>query len=293
MSGLYGTVRPANIDLDHDVEILYFYRPSRSLDDENYTSFKKGDASWLVETNDEDSKAIMGMYSLRLPLDIFNMKGFYTVYIRPKEVETTLVDVSVLASHPDTKGVVIDLKDVQSEIGDTDLSGYRIDYLDNNGKRTNITRLITSSNRCEPVSVSMSDSYSKGVKYAVTDNSSSLIFCTVTPSSSLSFRPNVTPFIGVPNSRIILTNTKFNPLMLELEMVDHDIETVTNMLEGDQVRNRDKGMITTYTSTKEIYKQQDTYTVKDELGNPLYDVKKTRENIDNEESYDNVIDNVF
>lgn len=292
MSGLYGTVRPANIDLAHDVEILYFYRPSRSVDDENFTTFKKGDPSWLVQSEDDDARLIMGLYNLRLPLDIFNKVGFYTVYIRPKEVRTEIHDVSVLAVSPDTKGVVFDTNKFGGEIGDSDLSGYRIDYLDESGSFTNISRLITSCNKAEPVTVSSSDSYSKGVKYAFTDSSSNFLFCTVTPSSALSFKPNVTPFIGTMGGQVVLSNTKFNPVMLELEMVEHDIETVTNMLEGDQVRNRDKGMITTFTKDKEIYIQQDYYTVKDALGNPLYDVKRTRTNIDGDESYDNTIDNV-
>ena len=64
------------------------------------------------------------------------------------------------------------------------------------------------------------------------------------------------------------------------------------MIEGDQVRNRDKAIITTYNDNHEIYKQQDYYTVKDSLGNALYDVKRNREYIDGEESYDNTVDNV-
>ena len=58
--------------------------------------------------------------------------------------------------------------------------------------------------------------------------------------------------------------------MLEIEMVDHDADTLTTMLEGDQIRNRDKAIITTYNEDKEIYMQQDYYVIKSKLGNPLY-----------------------
>ena len=54
-----------------------------------------------------------GLYNLKLPLQYFNKKGFYTVYIKPKEVIMTLQDVGVLASYEDIKGIVIDSSDVQ------------------------------------------------------------------------------------------------------------------------------------------------------------------------------------
>jgi hypothetical protein len=63
------------------------------------------------------------------------------------------------------------------------------------------------------------------------------------------------------------------------------------MIEGDQVRDRDNAIITTYNDDREIYKQQDYYTVKNKLGVPLYDVKQNRENIDGSQAYDNVINN--
>lgn len=296
MASLYGTVRTSNLDIDNDVEILYFYRPTRSTDPDpdDMTGFRFLDSSCLVKAQYdkglyEPISDILGLYELRLPLDVFNQKGFYTVYIRPKEVRIKLTDVSVLATYPDVKGVIINLSDLN---GVVDLTGYRIDYLDTSGNRTDISRLITSCNRCEPVLVTVADSYPKTTRYRFTDTSSNLVFCTVTPSSASSFRPNVTPYIGVPGGEVYLVNTKFDPKLLEIEMVDHDADTLTYMIEGDQVRNRDKAIITTYNDEREIYKQQDYYTVKSSLGEPLYDVKKNRDSIDNGESYDKVIDNV-
>jgi hypothetical protein len=73
-------------------------------------------------------------------------------------------------------------------------------------------------------------------------------------------------------------------------MVSHDIETLSYMLEGDQVTDRDNAIITTYNDKHEIYHQSDYYVLKDKLGEPLYNVKKRRENIDMNQNYDNIID---
>jgi hypothetical protein len=62
------------------------------------------------------------------------------------------------------------------------------------------------------------------------------------------------------------------------------------MLEGDQVNDRDNAIITTYNDKNEIYHQSDYYVLKDKLGKPLYSVKKKRESIDINQSYENIID---
>lgn len=293
MSNLYGTVRPSNLNIDTDVEMFYFYRPTRSTDDDEFLNgFKRLDTVNLVpcvkdsEGETSELNDILGLYELRLPLDIFNKKGFYSIYIRPKEIEATLTDVSVLAAYPDVKGVIVNVSGFD---GITDLTGYRIDYIDDSGDRTNISRIITSCNRCEPVLVTVADSYPKTTRYRLVDTATNLMFCTVTPSSASSFKPNVTPFIGVPGGKVVISNTKFDPKLVEIEMVDHDIDTLTYMVEGDQVRNRDTAIITTYNDEHEIYKQQDYYTVKDSYGNALRDVKRNREIIDGSQSYDNVV----
>ena len=282
-------MRPSNVDINNDVEMFYYYRPTRGTDDENFSQgFKSLDVSNLVNSK-SSNKNIIGLFELRLPLDIFNRKGFYTVYIRPKENDVYITDVSVLAAYPDIKGVVFNLSDFP---GVTDLTGYRIDYYDDNNEMTDVSRLITSCNRCEPVLVTISDTYPKATRYRLTDSSSNLVFCTVTPSTASSFKPDVAPFIGVPGGHVVVSNTKFDPKMIEIEMVEHDADTLTYMVEGDQVRNRDNAIITTFNDEHEIYKQQDYYTVKDEFGKPLYDVKRNREYIDPTQSYDNTIDNV-
>ena len=115
------------------------------------------------------------------------------------------------------------------------------------------------------------------------------MFCTVSPSAAPSFRPNALPYMGKPGESVIIANTKFSPKMIEIEMTQHDADTITYMLEGDQVRDKDNAIVTTYNDNKEIYHQYDYWTVKSKLGTPLYDIKKSRPNIDNSQSYDNVM----
>lgn len=283
-SGIFGSIRPANIDPNNDVDMLYTYRPTRASEDDEfegkYKSLSPGEC--LIKCTDESGATIEGMYDIRLPLDKFNRKGFYTLYIMPRRRKISIVDVSVLAAYPDVKGLVFNSND--NAIRDiTDLTGYRIDY------GSGVSRLIKSCNRCSKILASTSDGYAKEARYVLENNSSnSLFFCTVTPSSAPSFRPNAYPYIGVAGEEVTIVSTLFSPKMIEIEMVDHDFDTISYMLEGDQIRDRDNGIITTYNDDNEIYQQYDYYTIKSKLGVPLYDVKKNRVNVDFTQSHDDI-----
>ena len=294
MAGLYGTVRPAKIDPINDAELFYFYRPNRSTTATDFSNFKKLDASNLiasnVETDGGEVSILPGMFNLRLPLDTFNDTGIYTVYIRPKEYMINLQDVSVLADYPDIRGVVINKNDVG---GITDLTGYRIEYFDaTTRKRTDRAYIITSCNFCRPIWVNITDSVNVPKRYQYTDTSSNMLFCTLTPCSYGDYSPNVAPSIGtgVPDKDLVaVINTKFSPVMIEIEMVEHDAETITTMLEGDTIMDHDNAIMTHYNENKEIYQQYDFYEQKNALGEPLYTVKKKRDNINSGEDYDNIV----
>ena len=293
MAGLYGTVRSAYIDPQKDAELFYFYRPNRSTTDEDFTKFKTLDASNLVPSHADGisggiEDVLPGMFNLRLPLDVFNDTGIYTVYIRPKEIITNLVDVSVLADYPEIRGVVIKRGLVE---GETDLTGYRIEYFDGE-KRTDRAFIITSCNFCKPIWVSVSDSASMPKRYQYADSSCDLLFCTLTPCSYGDYSPNVAPNIGTgveEKDKVAIINTKFSPVMIEIEMVEHDAETITTMLEGDTIMDHDNAIMTHYNENREIYQQYDFYEQKNSLGEPLYSVKRKRENIDSSEDYDNIV----
>lgn len=282
-TGVFGSIRPADINPTLDVDMYYFYRPSRGETDDIIKGYKKLNPSECLSycVTDDDESKIVGMYNLKLPLDKFNRKGIYTVYIRPKERTTNIVDVSVLAAYPTVKGVVLNLKSTELN-GLTDLTGYRIEM--GNG----VSRLIKSCNRCEPVIVNTGDGYPKSTRYNLTDGGSNLVFCTVSPSSSPTFKTNAAPYIGEPGLEVKVVNTKFTPKAVEIEMVDHDMETLSYMLEGDQANDRDNSIITTYNYNHEIYHQSDIYVLKDRLGNPIYNIRKKRNNIDHSQDYENV-----
>ena len=46
-------------------------------------------------------------------------------------------------------------------------------------------------------------------------------------------------------------------------MVEHDIETLSTMIEGEQIRNKENGRLSIYNDNGEIYKQYEFVTVKD------------------------------
>lgn len=293
MNSTYGIVKPSLIDPSQDVEVFYHYRPSRSSEDSSFKQFKKmSDVSSIFsnsefENADETDMRLPGMYNLNLPVSIFGKKGIYTIYIKPKEIRCTIKDVGSLAAYPDVKGIIIDMNDVENQtLFDADkLVGYRVEYFEYEGsglRRQQYYRLITSNNMCEPVSQNLTSANTNANGYRF-NGSGSLCFMTLTPSTSPSFKSNSKPYIGTPNQKIVITNTKFDPVMIELEMVDHDIETLSIMAEGEMVRNLENGRVSTYNFEGEIYKQMEFFTVKDNYTkNNVAEVKTDKsDNIDN------------
>ncbi len=261
-NGTYGINKPAILNAS-DIDIFYHYRPSRSTDSPDFPEFKILDSSCLVKQTYTSSSStgitLDGLYNLKLPLDKFGEPGIYTIYIKPKEFSATILDVSTLAAYPNTRGIVIDTTTIATSdttmFNNGGLVGYRIQY-NTDDDTSELYRIITSNNRCEPVAQNLNDSSAKGIRYRFND-ASSLIFCTVTPSSSMSFKANSVPYIGQSMEKVKIVSTKFNPVCIEIEMVDHDIEDVSTMLEGNQIRNLDNGLITTFNKDGEIYHQSE------------------------------------
>jgi hypothetical protein len=102
-------------------------------------------------------------------------------------------------------------------------------------------------------------------------------------------KPNTFPFIGQPNQKVILTNTFFNPIMLEIEMVQHDIETLAFAMFGNQTKSLEDGIYTIYNFNNDIYKQYDLYEIKDRFsGKPLFEVRQERTAIDFNKTFTNI-----
>lgn len=289
--GVYGTNIPIHIDsnkLSSLVDISYCYNESRAYDSLSSSKFKSLPSSVLanctreVENGSNLDKIVDGMYTLQLPLSDFNKKGFYTVYIKPKEYAINITDVGCLSAYSDVRGIILDTNAISDKIirnmarTNNGLVGFRIVFLDENGVREDYYRIVTSNNKCEPVIQAPNSSSDKTYTYRY-DDSSSLTFLTVSPSSAPTFKSNATPYIGKPTQRILLVNTLFEPIQLDIEMVTHDADTISNMLEGSQLRDLDNGLVTTYNEKNEIYAQSEHYTLKENAsGNPVYEVKKNK-----------------
>ena len=305
MNNTYGSIRPSIVDVSNDVEIFYHYRPTRNSEDTTFKSFKKvSDVSSMlsiarVEDDSETTSDLRlpGMYNLSLPVSIFSQVGFYTIYIRPKEIKATIKDIGVLAAYTDINGIIIDLneQDDQTNLFQSDaLNGYRIDYFEDNGsgmKRQDYYRIITGCNRCEPITQNLSSSNTNSNGYRF-NASGSLCFLTVTPNSNPSYKAGSTPFIGSPNQIIRISNTKFDPVMIEVEICRHDIETLNTAIDGNQIRSLDNGLVTTYNENGEVYSQKEFYSIKDSYTqSDRYEVKKDRSgNIDFSAKYDEIIE---
>ena len=298
MNSTYGNVKSAFINPQKDVEIFYHYRPTLNSEDVSYKNFKKiEDVSSVFTTVEiEDSaknangepfpNAILpGIYNLSLPVNIFGRKGFYTVFIRPKEIYCTITDVGALGAYPDVRGIILDMNNIDNDramFGNDNLVGYRIEYLDTNLERQDYYRLITSNNFAEPITQNLTSSNTNSNAYRFNE-SGTLVFLTLSPSTSPSFKASSKPYIGTPNQTIIISNTKFDPVCLRIEICENDFDTLATSIDGNQIRSLDKGILTTYNDDMEIFKQFEFYTLKDNYNkNAKFEVKKKRtSNIDN------------
>lgn len=288
-TGVYGTVRAADVS-PNDMEIFYHYTPSRASSG-NVQLIKIDNPNEIIKKVDDPSnpgQIFGGMYTLTLPTNIFNLKGFYNLIIRPKQIKTKIIDCGILSAFPDIKGLVFDSSTINSEdlnkFQNGGLVGYRIEYLTTDPvapekKIQNLFRIITSNNKCESVSENLTNTTQKSIKY-IFNNNSNLVFCTVTPSSAPNVKPNAQPFIGLPNQDVIITNTFFNPIMLEIEMGEYDFDTLANGLYGNQTKSENDGIYTIYNSDNQIYKQYDLFEIKDEFDKTLYEVRQERTEID-------------
>jgi hypothetical protein len=297
--GSYGTIRPADMSPE-DVDIILNYTPSR--DETANFVLTKLDAKSILRPyyNSETTggnanvEILGGLYNLKLPAEQFNKIGIYTIYLRPAQIRTKILDCGVLSSLPNVKGIIIDLNDVptdyRNKFVNQGLVGFRIEYLNSDGtKIPNFFRIITSSFFCEPVVQNLTNTSQKAIRYRYSDSNTNLIYCTVSPSSAPTNKPNATPYIGQPNQDIIISNTYFNPITLDIEIAEHDISTLAIALYGNQTKSIDDGIYTIYDTQNNIYKQYNLYEIRDQFNSLLYEVRQDRgNNIDYSKNFTNI-----
>jgi hypothetical protein len=297
--GIFGTIRPSDVSID-DIDIYYNYTPNREAS--NNTIYKLNSSELLtynyLPTDEQlagNENLLEGLYNLRLPASVFSQLGIYTIYIKPKKVTTIIIDCSVLSSLPSVKGIVLDSNDLPENLkANNALQGYRIEYIDSttNNKIRNVVRYVVTSNKVSVVEGNVGNTSQKTVRYKF-DDSSSLLFLQLTPSSSSDVKPNASPFIGNPNQTILISNTFFSPLVLEVDMVQNTIDTLSDIVAGEQVKDVDNGILTYYDSNRVITKQFNIFEIKDDVNNvPLYEVKEKRTNIDESQNFDDIISDI-
>jgi len=297
--GSYGNIRPSDVSPE-DVQIIMNYTPSRDVTS-NFVLTQLDSQTVLKpyfnnsQTGGNNGVEVLGgLYNLTLPADQFTSTGFYTLYLRPAQIRTKITDCGVLSALPNVKGIVIDITNVpqqyQNKFVQQGLVGFRIEYLNADGSKIpNFFRVITSSFFCEPIVTNQVNTTQKSIRYRYVDGDSNLIFLTLSPSSSPTNKPNATPYIGQPNQNIIISNTFFNPVTLEIEMVEYDVSSLAIALYGNQTKSIDDGIYTIYDSQNNIYRQYNLYEIRDQFNALLYEVRQNRNNnIDFSKNFTNI-----
>ena len=297
-TGTYGNIRSSDIAVS-DLDMFYTFSPSR---EDNSNEVFRLDPNIVLaplltpsdEQNLTEDNLLGGMYNLTLPATTFNQLGFYTIFVRPKQLRTIITDCGVLSSLPSVKGIVLDSNSLPTELTTNgSLDGYRIEYINDDGtKLRNTVRYVVTSNRCIPVTENIGNTSQTAVRYRF-DDSGSLLFLQLTPASASNVKPNVSPFIGKPNQTILMYNSNVNPLSIEVEFVENTIDTVVNIVAGEQIKDVQRGIFTNYDSDRNILKQFDLFEIDDDVtDNALFEVKQKRTIIDESQSFDDIVDSV-
>ncbi len=295
----FSGVRPADPNIASDIDIFYSYTTNRStpfgpiirLDPTIILSYTKIPLADVLDY-DSGQTILEGTYQLTLPATIFNQIGVYSLIIKPKSLITNIVDCSVLAALPQLNGIVISTNGLPSNLATNGgLTGYRIEYINQNDtKLENVVRYVVSSNLCVPVSSNIGSSTQKNIQYQI-NNSGNLLFLQVTPSSSNSVTPNILPYIGTVGQSIIISNTFFSPLLIEVEMVSDDITSLSSKLLGNSIKNSVTGEYTLLDSeTDEILDQYNLYEIKStpDATTDLYEIRQKNTNIDATQTITNI-----
>lgn len=285
--GIHGTKKLADINVD-DVDILYAFSPNReSVGDSEmrplYTNITNVDFKKLIGTD--------GIYKLRLPSSIFTELGFYTIQIKPKAFETTILDCSYVVTSDNNaiqiskKGIVIPTLQF---LRTSSLIGYQIEYFDKNDvKIKNLSRIITSS---DLVSISPNNnSVTQGSVTYVLDPSGNNLFLTVTPDEGSLITKNQNVDIGIKGQKILLSNTYFDPVTIEVEMVEHTVDTLAIALYGNSTRDLETGVLTYFDKNDRIYRQYNLYTQKKVFTNGNIDVRQERTVINTNQSLNDAL----
>lgn len=298
--GIIGVTRASDVNIS-DIDMYYNYMPDRQTLNDVVYPLTATELLTEISLPTDDPNAIVGnenllegLYNLKLPATTFNALGIYTIYIKPKLITTVIVDCSVLSALPTIKGILVDINSLPENLKvNNAMQGYRIEYLNDDGtKMRNTVRFVVTSNKVVPVSENVGNTSQKAVRYRF-DDTGTLMFLQLTPSSSSDVKPNATPFIGNPAGIILISNTFFTPLCLEIELVENTIQTLADVIVGEQIKDVQNGILSYYDKNRVITNQFNLFEIKDDTSDvPLYEVREKRTSIDETEDFNTVISGI-
>jgi hypothetical protein len=281
--GIYGSKKLADVDFN-DVDILFAYSPTREVLGE--TTYRPLFGS---VTNDEFRKAtgVDGAYKLKLPANIFNRLGFYSIIIKPKTFETEILDCSNVVTNTDQeiqisdKGIIIPKLQFQAA---GSLIGYQIEYFDDNGvKIRNLHRIITSSDLVSVTSTNNSSNASS--QTYVLDSNGNQLFLTLTPDENSRISNVQKPDLGKAGQRILISNTFFDPIMLKIELVDQTIKTLSYGIFGNSTRDLQTGVFSVFDENNNLFRQYNLLSRKSQFTNGIIEAKERRTNINLDQNF--------
>ena len=82
-------------------------------------------------------------------------------------------------------------------------------------------------------------------------------------------------------------------MAIEINLVENTIDTIMDIVGGEQIKDVDNGILTYYDADRNILRQFNLFEIKEDVGEvSLYEVKERRENIDESQDFDNIVDQV-
>jgi hypothetical protein len=285
--GIYGTKKLADVTSD-EVDVLYAFSPDRESTGE--LSFKP-----LYDSISESDLLKMlgadGMYKLRLPSNVFTELGFYSVLIKPKTFRLQITDCSAVVTE-DEVGIQISKKGIvipSSQFRKTNsLVGWSIEYIDKNTglKVKNSNKIITSSDLVSPAT--NNNTVNRGAISYVLNPGGNALFLTVSPDEGSLVSGQGGGSIGSAGQDILLTNTYFDPVHIEVEMVEHDVKTLSYALYGNTTRDNSTGILTYFDEEGNIYRQYNLYTRKKDFNQGSVDIRQIRGNINTNQNFNTI-----
>jgi len=285
--GIYGTKKLADVDYN-DVDVLYAYSPNRETVTDNqlrplFSTISNSDFAKMFGAD--------GAYKLKLPAAVFNQLGFYVVLIKPKTFETNIIDCSFIVTETSEeiqisrKGIVIPKLQFQ---GTGSLIGYQVEYFDDNGiKIKNFHKIITGSDPVSPAQNPSVPSQNSTTSYSLSDNGASL-FLTLTPDEVSLVSNTARADLGKAGQKILISNTFFDPVMLEIEMVDQTVKTLSYGIFGNSTRDMESGLFSIFDENNNLYKQYNLLTRKKVFSNGNVDYKEQRTIVNYNQSFNSL-----